>query len=216
MNLWWRLVKFGFRLLYNEMAFTYDIVSKIVSLGAWRCWQRASMTHLPDTLHGQILEIAHGTGDLQIDLQNAGYQTIGYDLSPYMGQIAQRKLKKRNLSAHLCRGKAQTLPFASGSFPVVISTFPTAFIIAPETLKEIYRVLQPNGKLIIVTGGTFVSGGIFKRILEFLYRITGQRSDETSTPEYLGYFEGFGFEIALHTEPCPRSLAQVITAQKMG
>lgn len=216
MTLWWRIVKFGFRLLYNELAFTYDTVSKIVSLGAWRCWQRASLAHIPDTLNSQILELAHGTGDLQIDLKNAGYQTIGYDLSSYMGRITQRKLKKHNLPATLLRGQAQTLPFAPDSFLVVISTFPTAFIIAPETLKEIHRVLQSKGKLIIISGGTFVSGGIFKRILEFLYRITGQRSNDSSIPEYLSYFEGFGFDISLHTVPCPRSLAHVIICKKMG
>ena len=30
---WWSLIRFGFRLLYNEMAFTYDTVSWVVSLG---------------------------------------------------------------------------------------------------------------------------------------------------------------------------------------
>ena len=33
-NAWRRLLQFGFRLLYREMAFTYDWVSWIVSLGA--------------------------------------------------------------------------------------------------------------------------------------------------------------------------------------
>jgi hypothetical protein len=45
-RLWWGLVRFGFRLLYNEFAFTYDTVSKVVSLGAWRCWQRAALKYL--------------------------------------------------------------------------------------------------------------------------------------------------------------------------
>ena len=178
MNLWWRLIKFGFRLLYNELAFTYDIVSKIVSIGAWRCWQRSALNYLPnhDVLHNApILEIAHGTGDLQIDLQQAGYTTIGYDLSPYMGRIAKRKLHKNKLHANLIRGKAQELPFQSNHFPVVITTFPTAFIIAKETLTEINRILKTDGALIIVSSGTFTGTGIIKSVLEWAYRITGQR-----------------------------------------
>jgi ubiquinone/menaquinone biosynthesis C-methylase UbiE len=216
LNLWWKLIKFGFRLLYNELAFTYDTVSYIVSLGAWRCWHRASIKILPDSSNGIILEIAHGTGDLQIDLKNAGYQTIGYDLSPNMGRIAQRKLSKAKLSESLLRGKAQELPFSSGIFPAVVTTFPTAFIIAPATLKEIHRVLVPDGTLIIVSSGTFIGGGILRAILEWLYRITGQRNDPTLTDEYLAYFAPFGFTVTLHTAPCPRSYAQVITVQKTG
>ena len=76
LNLWERLVRFGFRLLYNELAFTYDIVSVIVSMGAWRCWQRAALKniHLPLTAH--IIELAHGTGNLQLDLYANGFTPV--------------------------------------------------------------------------------------------------------------------------------------------
>jgi hypothetical protein len=69
-GLWWRLVRFGFRLLYNEMAFTYDAVSAVVSLGEWRSWQRAALNFLPPlsapragagARHGQLAaRSAHG------------------------------------------------------------------------------------------------------------------------------------------------------------
>lgn len=108
---WWRFVRFGFRLLYNELAFTYDIVSWFVSLGEWRAWQRSALRHLPPT--GRILELAHGTGNLQLDLHAAGYyQTIGYDLSPYMGQITRYKLERRGLGV----GCWQTYPNGSPRF----------------------------------------------------------------------------------------------------
>ena len=75
-KVWWTLVRFGFRLLYNEMAFTYDVVSTVVSLGEWRCWQRAALSYLEATPDDALLELAHGTGNLQLDLLEAGYQTI--------------------------------------------------------------------------------------------------------------------------------------------
>src|SRR5215218_1335745 len=93
MNVWWRLVRFGFRLLYNECTFLYDRVSAFVSFGAWRAWQRTALLYLPSPKAGRVLELAHGTGDMQIDLRDAGYTSIGLDLSPYMGRITQRKLK---------------------------------------------------------------------------------------------------------------------------
>ncbi|MBM4425321.1 MAG: hypothetical protein FJ030_18410, partial [Chloroflexi bacterium] len=33
------LLRLAFRLLYNEFAFTYDLVSWAVSVGQWRQWQ---------------------------------------------------------------------------------------------------------------------------------------------------------------------------------
>ncbi|NWG16570.1 MAG: methyltransferase domain-containing protein, partial [Chloroflexi bacterium] len=149
-ELWRRLVGLGFRLLYNELAFTYDWVSVVVSLGAWRCWQRAALPHLGAPPGARVLELAHGTGNLQLDLYALGYMPVGYDLSPYMGRIARRKLSRRGLSPRLARGRAQQLPFAAASFAAVVCTFPTDFIFQPETLRETHRILREDGHLIIV------------------------------------------------------------------
>lgn len=213
-SLWWRLVRFGFRLLYNEMAFSYDLVSQIVSLGAWRCWQRAALNHLPDDIgDGVVLEIAHGTGNLQLDMRRAGYHTIGYDLSPYMGRIAQRKLLNAHYTPHLARGMAQQLPFADESVAAVISTFPTDFIMQAGTLAEVRRILQSDGRFIIVPNGTFTGGGLLRNFLEWLYRITGQREDRT-LPTIEAIFEGHGFAVDVFFEDCPRSRAQVVVLSK--
>ncbi len=211
-NGWWALIRFGFRLLYNEMAFTYDTVSSVVSLGAWRCWQRAALRYLDTTSGDMILELAHGTGNLQLDLAAAGYQAIGYDLSPYMGQIARTKLQRQGISARLVQGKAQQLPFPANTFKAVISTFPTDFIFAPETLQEINRILCDDGQLIIVPNGVLTGGGMTEAGLEWLYRVTGQRGGQS--PPINLFFEPYGFEAILKEERCPRSVAQVILARK--
>ncbi len=212
-KLWWRLVRFGFRLFYNEMAFTYDMVSSIVSLGAWRCWQRAALKHLIVQKDSGILELAHGTGNLQLDLHAEGYtNVVGYDLSPFMGRIASGKMRGNGLSPKLVRGMAQELPFASGSFSAVISTFPTNFIVAPETLHEVYRVLQPGGQFIIVPNGILTGGGVTEAGLEWLYRITGQR--ESGSLSLSEFFAEYGFEATSIQENCPHSIAQVIVGRK--
>jgi ubiquinone/menaquinone biosynthesis C-methylase UbiE len=211
-KVWWRLVRFGFRLLYNEMAFTYDWVSYVVSLGAWRCWQRSALKHLAAQPGSLILELAHGTGNLQLDLLAAGYQTIGYDLSPNMGRIAKANLARKGFRVKLVRGKAQQLPFVDGAFAAVVSTFPTDFIIQPETLREVFRVLQPHGQFIIVPSGVLTGGGVSGAGIEWLYRITGQRDESTST--FQDFFTPYGFDAEMITEPCPRSIAHVIVAQK--
>src|SRR5688572_20675167 len=115
-SLWWRLVRFGFRLLYYEMAWTYDLVSWGVSLGHWRKWQRAALPHLKASTDSLVLEMAHGTANLQIDLAQAGLKAIGLDLSPYMGRIARRKLRRAGHAVRLVRGSALQLPFPENRF----------------------------------------------------------------------------------------------------
>lgn len=213
-NIWWSLVRFGFRLLYNELAFTYDLVSYIVSLGAWRCWQRSALTYLPESTEGLVLELAHGTGNLQIDLHARGYRTIGYDLSGAMGRIARNKLKDRGIPARLVRGKAQQLPFPNGQFSAVITTFPTDFITSSDTLHEVQRVLRSDGQLIIVPTALLTGSGIFARLLEWLYRITGQRGE--AGWRIAPFFEEYHFNARVSEHKCPHSRVEVIVAQKMG
>jgi ubiquinone/menaquinone biosynthesis C-methylase UbiE len=143
-TLWWDLVRFGFRLLYNELAWTYDFVSWGVSLGNWRKWQRASIPHLKILAGGSVLELAHGTGDLQIEMHQAGIVTTGFDLSRTMGTIATRKLRRRGFDPVLVRGSAMQLPFAQETFDAVVSTFPAEFMIDPSTLQESWRILTPG------------------------------------------------------------------------
>ncbi len=215
-KLWWGLVGFGFRLLYNELAFTYDVVSKVVSRGAWRCWQRAALKHLTAVPSARILELAHGTGDLQIDLKQAGYETVGHDLSRAMGRITRRKLARQGMTAALSRGKAQQLPYKDRAFMAVIATFPTDFILKPETLAEVRRVLTDDGQFIIVPNGRFVGGGLVRRLLEWLYRITGQMGDEGAFEAQIkAFFDQHGFSLEIMLEPCIRqTVAQVLICRK--
>ena len=74
-----RVIKFGFHLLYHELAFTYDAVAWLVSLGQWQAWGRTAL----DRVRGpRVLEIGHGPGHLLIALARSGRQPIGIDLSP--------------------------------------------------------------------------------------------------------------------------------------
>lgn len=212
--LWWRLVRFGFHLLYNQFAFTYDTVSKTVSLGAWRCWQRSALKFLSAPPGARVLEIAYGTGDLQLDLNAAGYRVFGHDLSPHMARIASGKLRRGRLPVRLSRGLSQALPYGDSTFAAVVSTFPSEFILAPETLREVYRVLADDGRFVIVPNGVLTGRNAAAAWIEWLYRVTGQRGGEESGDAIARYFEPYGFEVELRQEVCPRSLATVLIAQK--
>ncbi|MCR4406023.1 MAG: methyltransferase domain-containing protein [Anaerolineae bacterium] len=181
-RLWIALVRWGFHLLYNQFAWTYDVVSWLVSLGNWRRWQRAAIPYLPGE---RVLDLAFGTGNLLIDLAGAGYRPYGLDLSPYMVRIARRKLRRRGLDVPLCRGWAQALPFTDGAFDAVVSTFPAEFILQPSTLREVARVLRPGGRAVVVAEARLKGHGFLSRFIEWLYAITGQRGPRPQVDAYL-------------------------------
>ena len=170
MQLWYRLVDFGFRLLYNEMAWSYDIVSWLVSLGEWRTWQFAAL----DFVEGErVLELAHGTGHLLLEMHRRGLPVIGLDFSPAMGRIARRRLQKAGIELPIIRATALTLPFMENSFDTVVATFPTEYIFEPETLQAVRRVLVPQGRLVIVLGGGLKGQGVLERLIKWVYVLTG-------------------------------------------
>ena len=171
-KIWWALLRLGFRLLYHEMAWGYDLVSWIVSLGQWRDWQRVAMGYVCGP---RVLDLAFGTGNLMLDWHAAGIRSVGVDLSPQMVRIAARKLRARALPLALTRGRAQALPFVDKAFDGVASTFPAEFILERATLKEVIRVLRPGGCFVVVVGVCLTGRDPLSRLIEWLYTITGQR-----------------------------------------
>lgn|SRR5690606_2931033 len=209
---WWALIRFGFRLLYNELAWTYDLVSRVVSLGQWRSWQRTAISHLGAPPGSTVLELAHGTGDLQLDLARHGLTAFGLDVSRAMGRIARRKLVKHGMPARLVRADAAHVPLPGESVRAIVSTFPTDFILRPDVLAEAYRVLEPGGRLVVVLNGVLKLKSTPARALEWLYRATGQR--EPWPVSATGVFEAAGFHVERRVEELPNSAVLLLVARK--
>jgi ubiquinone/menaquinone biosynthesis C-methylase UbiE len=107
---------------------------------------------------------------------------IGLDLSPQMGRLAHRRLAREGLPTRLVRARSQALPFPDGSFPDIVATFPTAYIVDPCTLRELGRVLTGEGRAVVLASMRLTGKGILSRLLEWLYRVTGQRDPGISQP----------------------------------
>ena len=180
---WRGFLAYSFRLLYNELAWAYDPVSWLVSLGRWRRWQQTILPHLPPS--GRALEVGFGPGHLLRDLASAGYQTVGLELSPAMLRLADRRLRRQRLDIALCRGDAGALPFAGSAFDAVVLTFPTPFVYDPAWMAQLHRVLKAGGRLIVVEMASFNGNRPIERGLESLYRVTGQRGPAPVLPDLL-------------------------------
>jgi ubiquinone/menaquinone biosynthesis C-methylase UbiE len=166
-----RLFRQIYKHFYNRFAFTYDPVSAIVSRGEWRAWTRAAIPFVRK--EGQVLEIAFGTGNLLLDLFEAGLKPVGVDLSPYMIGITRRKLRARSLSPSILRAAVQQLPFPTAHFDSIVMTFPPGFITDPRAMKEMQRVLADDGSLIWVDAPYLKPRDAWSRFLNWAYSVTG-------------------------------------------
>ncbi len=87
-----------------------------------------------------VLDIGCGTGEGLLALRNAGVQVTGLDPSPYMLDIAGRKLGHR---ADLHQGFAEDLPFEDNAFTYSCMTNTLEFADDPQkALEEMFRVTR--------------------------------------------------------------------------
>ncbi len=167
-----RFMRFFFHHLYHSLAWSYDFVSAVVSIGRWNNWIESVIPYIQGT---KILEIGPGPGYLQRILRDQGLSVIGLDESAQMIRLAKRRLEKTNRKPiHLARGLAQTLPFPDAKFDSVISTFPSEYIFDLNTLSNIHRVLRADGYFIVVPAAWIVGHKIFDRAAAWLFQITGE------------------------------------------
>lgn len=218
------LLRFFFRLLYHQFAFTYDLVAATVSFNRWKDWI-ASI--LPFLRGKRILEIGHGPGHLQRALLSRGLVAVGIDESPQMGHLAKRNLIRGVPSptpqlaytqGNLTRGIAQHLPFSAETFDTVFATFPAEYIFDPGTLTEAQRVLAPGGRFVILPGAIITGRGMLDRLLAWVFRFTGQTPPDISKiihERSREYFAQAGFQMKTHEVAVKSSLVFIILATKV-
>lgn len=102
----------------------------------------------------QILEFGFGTGQNLVFARqrNRNTQLTGVDIDPKVKAIAERKLARLDLRLALDLYDGETFPYPDNSFDKVFSSL-VFHQLDSETkrssLREIYRVLKPGGKLVI-------------------------------------------------------------------
>ena len=208
-----KLLRFFFYHFYHAFAWSYDLVSAGVSVGRWRDWV---LTALPYLDGPRVLELGHGPGHLQAAMRKKGWLVLGVDESRQMGRLAALRLTRLGLPVALTRSEAQSLPFGADCFDNLAATFPTEYIFDRRTLDEVYRVLRPGGKLVVVPTAFIGGENVADRAAAWLFRITRQGS--AITEELKGRikvpFTAAGFEVRVETVQKRSSLVLVIVAEK--
>jgi len=99
---------------------------------------------------GDILEIGSYPYHLTFCLKSLGYPIIGLDLNPKRGEDF---IRKHNLIIKKCDIEKQKIPFDDGRFELVLFNEILEHLrIDPiSTLKEVNRIIKPNGIMVLTT-----------------------------------------------------------------
>jgi ubiquinone/menaquinone biosynthesis C-methylase UbiE len=151
-----RCLRIAYHLLYYQLAWSYDLVAWIVSGGEWADWRRCVFPFLRP---GPVLEAAHGTGALALEMAARGFPVLAFDLSPAMSRIAHHKLLTALQKPHagiqlhnplFIRANIFKIPVQANYFVNAVCTFPAEFVFDRDAMREMHRVLQAGGRWIII------------------------------------------------------------------
>lgn len=164
--------------MFSQIAPRYDLLNRILTLGVDQYWRKVALKLALEKRPARILDLATGTGDLALLLKRTrpDAEVVGADFAPPMLEIAKEKAKKAGLEARFLPADALNLPFADSSFDAVTIAFGLRnFTDYPKALTELYRVITPGGRLVILDFPPPPRGGLgafyrfyFKQILPWL------------------------------------------------
>ena len=153
------------RSMFNNIAPTYDKLNHILSLNIDKIWRKKAVKrickHIKDSetqrlrdSETQVLDVACGTADSTIALAKAGVPRVtGVDISEEMLKVGEKKIDKLNLNSviSLKVEDCENLSFEDNTFDAAFIAFGIRnFEDKKKGLKELHRVLKPNGHLLIL------------------------------------------------------------------
>ena len=100
----------------------------------------------------RVLDLGCGDGALTAMLARRGSTVIGLDLSELGVSLASAKMREAGCPSPLLRGDAQALPFAAGSFDLIVAVDVIEHVPEASTLvSEVVRCLAPGGLFVVST-----------------------------------------------------------------
>lgn len=140
--------------IFNDIAYRYDIVNSVMSLGMHHYWRKQLIRKANIHAGLRILDVCCGTGKITFDLARqtgpSGY-VFGVDLSEQMLAIAQQHLSRSPFQpiVEFKQADTQCLPFPDNLFDRVTIGYGLRNVPNIQTvLKELMRVVKPGGLVV--------------------------------------------------------------------
>ena len=177
--------------MFDAIAPRYDLVNRIMTFRLDGRWRRRAVRALSLARGSLVLDLASGTGDLCVDLRDAGHRPISVDLS--LGMLCADHSGAPRIQADILR-----LPVPEGRADGVTCGFALRNVVDLETFfAELGRVLRPGGRIALLDVGVppnrllrWGHGVYFGRVVP---RIGGWLSDAAAyryLPRSVAYLPG--------------------------
>lgn len=141
--------------MFDQIAFRYDFLNRFLSGGIDIYWRRRAIKELEALKPRMVLDVATGTADVAIMTYKylQPEKIIGIDISEGMLELGRQKISKLllNKQIELQKGDSEAINFPDATFDAVTVAFGVRnFENLEKGLSEMYRVLKPGGKVVIL------------------------------------------------------------------
>lgn len=141
--------------MFDSIAHRYDFLNRLLSAGIDVRWRKKAIAYLKPIQPKRILDVATGTADVALMMEPIlqPEEIIGIDISDGMLALGREKIKARNLERliTLLNGDSETINYPDHSFDAVTVAFGVRnFQDLERGLSEIFRVLKPGGRLVVL------------------------------------------------------------------
>jgi len=142
--------------VFHSVAKHYDLMNDLLSFGLHRLWKRQAIANLQLEPHHHVLDLAGGTGDLSsliLKKLNEQGRLIFSDINDSMLNIGRNRLLDEGFVQQfkIVQANAESLPFPNNAFHRIIIGFGLRNVTHPSlALSEMFRVLKPGGRVIIL------------------------------------------------------------------
>lgn len=158
--------------VFRSVAPKYDLMNDLMSLGLHRLWKRATI-HAAQVRPGyKILDVAAGTGDLTkafAQLVGQDGKIIMTDINDAMLSVGRDRLLNHSITQQVdyVQADAERLPFVDNYFDCITIAFGLRNVThKAAALQEMYRILKPGGKLLILEF-SHPYGNLLKKVYDF-------------------------------------------------
>jgi demethylmenaquinone methyltransferase / 2-methoxy-6-polyprenyl-1,4-benzoquinol methylase len=141
--------------MFNQIAYRYDFLNHFLSAGIDKGWRKKAIRELDSVKPRTILDVATGTADMPVMMMKflSPERIVGIDISEGMLDLGRQKIAKAGLQQSIClqKGDAEEIAFPDSSFDGITVSFGVRnFQNLEKGISEMYRVLKPGGKLVIL------------------------------------------------------------------
>ena len=161
--------------MFGAIAPRYDFLNRLLSFGIDRRWRKKAVRLLKYREGSRILDVATGTGDVALEIALRTPDSVkitGADFCREMVELGIVKVAASRFAGRIDLRVApcEDLPFANETFDSITIAFGIRNVVDRKLgLAEMWRVLRPGGRMIILEFSTPRSL-LFRQLYYFYFR----------------------------------------------